>query len=314
MQQTMQAIVKDGKTLALQSIPCPKLATDEQILVRVMLAGLCRTDLYAASGKIPTANYLVLGHEFSGIVEKVGSNVEGIKTGAKVAVNPLLPCLHCRFCLQGRANLCQNSRFIGVDQQGCFTHFIAVPATAAHIVPDELSFISAAYAEPVAASLAVIKTGINPQEKGLIYGQNRFSQLMLRILKARGFENIDVYNPVDRELVLAENSYDYIIETMINNESLAEMIRAVQPGGKIILKSRQPESVMFKPNEIIKKEPVFHVVNYGSFEESLALLSEKIINVEDLVDRVYKLDEYEKVFALAHKSESLKPFFAPWES
>lgn len=314
MQQTMQAIVKDGKTLALQSVPCPQLATDEQILVRVMLAGLCRTDLYAASGKIPTANHLVLGHEFSGIVEKVGSSVEGIKTGAKVAVNPLLPCLLCRFCLQGRAELCQNSRFIGVDQQGCFAHFIAVPATAAHIVPEELSFMSAAYAEPVAASLAVIKTGINPQEKGLIYGQNRFSQLMLRILKARGFENIDVYNPTAQEFILAENSYDYIIETMINNESLTEMIRAVSPGGKIILKSRQPESVMFKPNEIIKKEPVFHVVNYGSFEESLALLSEKTIIVEDLVDRVYKLEEYEKVFSLAHKSESLKPFFAPWES
>lgn len=305
----MKALLKEGKSVAVRGVPEPVLRSDREIIVRVALAGLCRTDLYAAESKIKTADPLVLGHEFSGIVERVGAEVEDFSPGDHVTVNPLLPCRQCRLCLNGAHATCRHSEFLGIDRHGSFAELIAVPECAAYRLPADVSFLAAAYTEPVAACLAVLKTGITSAEIGLIYGQNRFSQLVAKILNAYGFNNLEVYDPAS-PVVLEEDHYDFVIETVATTETINGMLRAIRPGGKIILKSRQHEPVMLKLNEVIKKEPIMHAVNYGSFEEALDLLASGRIAVEDLVDGVYELEEFEKVFAGAKNSEALKPFFS----
>lgn len=314
MAATMKALVKSNGSVAVTSIPEPRLSGDYDVIVQVMLAGLCRTDLYAAEGKIPTATSLVLGHEFSGLVTAVGPQTEGIKPGNRVAVNPLFPCFDCRQCLSGKTLSCQRSQFLGVDRDGCFAQFIKVPSHAVCSLPEATSFMAAAYAEPVAASLAVMKSGISQQQIGLIYGNNRFAQLMHKILSLKGFKNIAIYDPLAQGSTLEESAYDFVIETMVTTDALKNMIEAVQPGGKIVLKSRQHEPIMLKMNEVIKKEPVLHVVNYGSFTEAIELLATNQIVIEDLVDGVFKLEDFEEVIKRAKCREALKPFFAPWES
>lgn len=310
----MKALVKEGNSVSVQMLPRPRVSDAHTVVVRVRVAGLCRTDLYAAQGKIKVCDPLVLGHEFSGVVEEIGCDVERVKPGDRVTVNPVLPCLNCAYCSRGEDSSCQCTTFLGVDRTGCFAEFIAVPDSAIYKLPEGISDLAAAYAEPIAAALAVLKANLNPDSKGLIYGKNRFSQLMEKILSVRDFKNIAIFDPsaskYDR---VDEGAHDFVIETMISTEVIPELVRAVRPGGKIVLKSRQHEPVQLKITEILKKEPVFHVVNYGSFEEALDLLSTGQIAVDDLVDGVYKLEDYQRVMSVAQKQEALKPFFAPWE-
>lgn len=313
MVATMRALVKEGSALTVRSVPKPQ-AGDGDVVVRVALAGLCRTDLYAASGKIKVADPLVLGHELAGVVDAVGAEVDGIRPDYRVTVNPLLSCGTCAFCASGHAERCQRTAFLGVDRNGAFAEFVTVPAEVVVPLGDDVSFIAAAYAEPIAASLAVLKSGVAPGERGLIVGDNRFSRLMQRILEVRGFGELDVWKPADEGEGWPEGSaYDFVVETTASTATLRAMVHAVRPGGRIVLKSRQPEPVMFSMIDLIKKEPVIYPVNYGSFSEAVAFVTERKVQVEDLVDGVYPLERFDDVFTRAGASEALKPFFDPSE-
>ncbi|MBS2007359.1 MAG: alcohol dehydrogenase catalytic domain-containing protein [Cyanobacteria bacterium SZAS TMP-1] len=307
----MKALVKDGTVLSVKSVERPQLRDVGDVIVKVMLAGLCRTDLYAAEGKLKTPEHLILGHEFAGIVEDAETDI--FKAGDPVCVNPLLSCGFCSHCERGAHGACAGAQFIGVDRDGCFAGYIVVPATSIFRLPPDMPFLEAAYAEPVAASLAVLKVGISRTEKGVIFGSNRFSQLLQKIMRIYGFANIDLYDPISQKGQLEPSSYDYVIETAISSDIFSELVDTVKPGGKIILKSRNHEPLSFRMNEVIKKEPVFHVVNYGSFQESIDLLAGGQLDIKDLVDGVYTLEKFDSVFAGSKESESLKPFFAPWD-
>jgi L-iditol 2-dehydrogenase len=321
MQQTMKALIKEGPALSVCGVAVPRIEADDEVLLKVELAGLCRTDIYAAQGKLSVPDCLILGHEFSGLVVDAGDDCSFLKPGTRVTVNPKVSCKQCKFCMAGSPDNCQNYDFIGLDRNGCFAQFIKVPVTTVSPISEEISFLAAAYVEPIAAALAVFKTGIQPHEKGLIYGSNRFSQLLQKIMLARNFHNVTVYAPklttdltTNEDCRLDRNTFDFAIETTLTTASLSEMIRAIRPQGKIIIKSRQVDSVSFTPAEIIRKEPIMHVVNYGSFAEALEFLNKKQIEVDDLVDGVYELDEYAEVISKTQLQESLKPFFAPNES
>jgi len=307
----MKALLKEGSRVSVQMMPRPELADSRSAIVRVTMAGLCRTDLYAAEGKIKVCDPLVLGHEFSGVVEEIGSEVEGLKAGQRVTVNPVLPCRKCKYCLDNNSAGCQNSTFLGVDRCGCFAEFVCVPAAQVLPLPEGMSDLAAAYTEPVAASLAVLKANLDASQKGLIYGNNRFSHLLKQILHVKNLTNVTIYDPVADAGGLDEGGFDYVIETFMGTDTLSDLAGAVRPGGKIILKSRQYEPVALKMTELLKKEPVLHVCNYGSFEDAIDLLATGKIAVDELVDGIYELEDFPRVLDAAKQRESLKPFFAP---
>jgi len=122
-----------------------------------------------------------------------------------------------------------------------------------------------------------------------------------------------VYDPLDEQDSFEPEAFDFVIETMVSTETLTQMVEAARPGAKIVLKSRQYEPILLQLNSIIRKEPVFHVVNYGSFEDAVDLLASSRVQVDDLVDGVYLLENFEEVLQRAGQKESLKPFFAPWD-
>lgn len=314
MQQNMRALVKDSKSLSVRTLPEPKLTSDDQVIVQVMLAGLCRTDIFAAEGKIQIPDPLILGHEFSGVVTKRGAGVSSLKEGQRVAVNPVLSCGVCAYCLTGDNMSCPDSKLLGIDCHGCFAGYVAVPVSSAHLLPDELSFLTAAYVEPVAASLSALKTGIRPQEKGLIYGNNRFAQLMLKVLKAYGFNNVDLFDHRQKNERPQSHYYDFVIETMVTTQTLIAMVEAIRPGGKVILKSRKYDPITFSLANFLKKEPIMQIVNYGKYEESLRLLSSGQVQIDDLVDGIYKLENFSRLLSTASEDESLKPFFSLWDN
>lgn len=307
----MKALLKEGSSIAVRKRPVPTIGSDGDVLVRVAVAGLCRTDLYAARGVIPVADPVVLGHEMSGVVESVGAGVETVAPGQHVTVNPLVSCGSCPLCAAGETQRCQDASFLGVDSNGAFAEFALVPQRLAIPLADDIPFLAAAYAEPVAAALAVLKTGIRPSDTGLIIGDNRFSRLTERVLATHGFRDVKVWSPrLNGGREPEPSSYDFVIETVATDETLRTMVRAVRPGGALILKSRQPSPLTISVLEMIRKEPVVYPVNYGSFDDAVRFIAGYGSMVEDLVDGVYELEEFESVFARAEAHEQLKPFFS----
>jgi L-iditol 2-dehydrogenase len=303
----MKALVKNGRSISLQAVPRPVFA-EEDVLIRVVAAGLCRTDLYAAEGRLACRDPLILGHEFAGVVQEVGSPVRGLALGDRVTAMPVLSCRACAQCAAGAETTCLRPTMLGIDHHGAFAEFVAVPARSVYRVPNHVSFKAAAYAEPVAAALAVLNAGIQPQGRGLIYGSNRFALLIRQVLAAHGFGRVSVHDPARGGL--EANAYDFIIETLATTKTLAEIIRAARPFGTIVLKSRPPRPVGIDLIAAVRKELTFRAVHYGPFSQAVALLAEERIDVSELLGPSYPLEAFEHVFALARQDESSKPFFA----
>lgn len=137
----------------MREMPAPVLAQDD-LLVRVDAVGICGSDLHAYKGHDPRRQPpMVLGHEFVGTVEA------GPWAGKRVTANPLVVCGQCRYCLQGRSNLCSDRTMIGMSRPGAFAEYLAVPRRCAIVVPDGVSNRAAALTEPAATVVHAVNLG-----------------------------------------------------------------------------------------------------------------------------------------------------------
>ncbi len=283
----MKAVFKENTKVSVQSIPDPAIYENE-VLVKVHTACCCRTDSFAAQGKISTADRIVLGHEFSGTVEETGRNVKNIHKTERVAV---MPIGKDRFGMY-------SGEMLGIHRDGGFAEFVSVPIECIHKIPDELSLQEAAYMEPVTAALGVIKSNLPRSGKIIILGKNRISDLIYRIMIFYGFINITVLSAEGLASV-SENEFDFGIETEAESESFFQLIRTVRPKGKIILKSRQFKPMQISVQKIVEKELILQGASYGDFEE--ALKSAVSLNLNELMQAV----EFEKIPEILLNTDSI---------
>jgi L-iditol 2-dehydrogenase len=308
----MEAVVKKGRDVGAARVPWPSLRQDDDALIRVALAGICRTDLYVAQGRLGgVPDPLILGHEFAGTVVDLGPACAALKPGNRVTVFPMIPCLACVNCGEGREQDCLRRSMLGVDRDGAFAEAVVVPARCVYRLPDGVSFRAGAYAEPVAAALAVLNAGLHSEQSGLIYGRNRFALLVEQVLRAHGFDRVTIHDPSDPGVRPEAHAFDFVIETFATPEALAEVVRAARPRGTVVLKSRQPWPVTIDVMQAIPKELTFRAVNYGRFERAIALLSEGRIGLDALLGPVYPLGAVTRAFEEAGRGESDKVFLAP---
>ena len=306
----MKALRKADGAVEVVEVPLLPPGPGE-VLVRVAIAGLCRTDVYVARGRLPAADPVVLGHEFAGTVAEVGEGARA-RVGERVAVLPLLPCRRCPLCLAGDTINCPRRRMLGVDRDGAFAQYVTVPAELVYPVPESLPFPHAAYAEPLAAALGVLRAGLRPGQRGLILGRNRFSVLVERVLKAHGFTALEVCELPRDDSMPAEGAYEFVVETGIGPTTLAAMIHAAAPGGTLVLRSRQPGPVALDLLPAVIKQLTLRAVGYGSFGRALGLLGEGAPDLEGLLGPAFPLAAHAEVFARDQTSESAKLFFDPW--
>jgi len=156
--------LKAAKELVVEDIPVPEIE-DSEVLVEVKYCGICGTDIrgFAAPGLINVGAYV--GHEFSGVITKVGKDVKGWKVGDRVVVNPNCFCGECYACKHGVPECCEhlieNSLGTLADKTrpGAFGEYVRVPFAEQRLyaLPDELSFEEGALAEPLASSLHAVR-------------------------------------------------------------------------------------------------------------------------------------------------------------
>lgn len=308
----MRALLKNQTDICVDNIPAPVITHDDDVVIDIALAGLCRTDVFVAEGRIPAKGpQLVLGHEFSGTVTATGGRAAAhINPGQRVTVMPVLPCGRCALCTSNRALSCQHTTMLGIEHDGAFGEAIRVPAAAVYAIPDTLSFRHAAYSEPVAAALSVLKSGIRPEEKGVIYGNNRFGQLIDRILRAYGFADITIVDAAEAADA-ADGHFDFAVETLATSDMLRDLMRMVRVQGRIVLKSRKHEPVSLSLAQAVRREITLSAVNYGDFREAIDLMATGRIVVDDLLGDEYALEDFAGVFEKSKTHETRKVFFDP---
>lgn len=171
-------LVNKDSTLTVGDIEKPSLDEINNVLVKVNYSGLCGSDIQCVFLKKALYFYpIVLGHEFSGVVESVGSNVAKYKAGDKVCCVPLKPCFDCPECQQGLYSLCKNYTFIGSRRQGGNAEYVVTIESTVYKLPEYVNLKQGAFFEPITVSLQwhVVVRGC--QDKNVIIlgvGNNRF--------------------------------------------------------------------------------------------------------------------------------------------
>ncbi len=201
--------------LRLDTVPHPGLPGPDHVLLRVRVTGVCGSDLHlyadARIGDTKVPNPLILGHEFSAVVEMVGSNsVDGrfkpLTPGTRVAVDPAQPCSHCEMCEKGHPNLCLHLRFCGhYPDGGSLCEWMHMPARSCFPVPDTIDDVRAAMLESLGVALhAVDLAGIRVSNSVAILGAGPIGLLILRVVRLAGADPIFISDKFPWRLALAE--------------------------------------------------------------------------------------------------------------
>ncbi len=189
------SILYGPKDVRLKDVKIPSI-NDGEALVKVELALTCGTDakVYQRGGhskmlRVPS----VFGHEWSGIIEKVGKRVKGFKEGDRVMSANSAPCFKCYYCKTGRFSLCENLTFMN----GAYAEYIKIPEaivkTNLFKIPSKITFEEAAFLEPLSCVMhGVWEIGVKKNEEAVIIGAGPVGLLFLLVLKKNGVKVIVV--------------------------------------------------------------------------------------------------------------------------
>ncbi|MCD6453361.1 MAG: alcohol dehydrogenase catalytic domain-containing protein [Dehalococcoidales bacterium] len=188
------AKIEEPGKIVLEEIPVPEVLDDE-VLVEVRYCGICGSDLHGFRfpGFMQVGAYM--GHEFSGVVSKVGSKIKGWKPGDRVTVQPTYRCGKCWACLHGYTPCCEHQMDGGIGETadkslpGAFSKFVRVqfPEKRLYSLPDEVSFEEGALVEPLACSLRAVRIStFKPGDYTMVLGAGPIGLGIITFLRAAG--------------------------------------------------------------------------------------------------------------------------------
>ena len=187
----MKALVKMGDGLegvCVKDIEEPQPGKDE-IKIKVHATGICGTDIHIINDEYPCKRPVVLGHEFSGIVHEVGSNVTKFKPGDRVvSLTAVVTCGNCKYCHEGLLMLCEKRLSIGSGVNGAFAEYLVVPENTTFMIPENVTLDDAALCEPLACVVrAVIEMStVKPGDYVYISGPGPIGLLTLQVAASSG--------------------------------------------------------------------------------------------------------------------------------
>ncbi|GAA0165920.1 dehydrogenase [Lithospermum erythrorhizon] len=189
-EENMAAWLVGVNTLLLKPLTLPQLGPND-VKIRIKAVGICGTDVHFLKtmgvGAYAVKEPMVIGHECAGIVEEVGSDVRTLVPGDRVAVEPGVPCWQCRRCIEGRYNICPDSKNLASPPiHGCLANLIVHPASLCFKLPDSLTLEEGAVCEPLSVGVyGCRRANIGPHTKVLVMGAGPIG--LVTMLAARAF-------------------------------------------------------------------------------------------------------------------------------
>ncbi|MGB4137609.1 MAG: NAD(P)-dependent alcohol dehydrogenase [Microbacterium sp.] len=325
---TMRAAVmnRTGR-LDLEERPLPEIGPKD-VLVAVGYVGVCGSDMALFQngyiGESVVTAPMVLGHEASGTVVRVGADVADLRPGMRVALEPGVPCMDCEFCFSGRYNLCPDVYFWASlpVTEGAFQEYVRHPASFCHVLPDGVGLLEGALIEPLSVAFhAVDRSGAGLGDTAVVLGAGCIGLLTLLALRASGVRDVVVVDLVENRLELAArlgasvlnaaevddvfaeiaarfgHGPDFVFETAGNRVTMDQSIRMVKRGGVITFVGYTKDGrADLNVNLLIDKEVTLKTVfRYrNTYPRAIAAVSSGAIDLEGIVSAVYPLDDVQR--------------------
>jgi len=304
------ALMKETGKLQIEEVEIPQ-PEENEVLLKVQMAGICGTDSSIYQGKLPASLPIIPGHEAVGIIEALGAEVKRFRIGQRVTIHPNYFCGHCMPCEKGLTNVCISKTRLGIDINGVFAEYAAIPESALFPIPDSLSDEIAVFTEP----LAVAAHGMNlvspdREDRVLVFGAGVIGQLTLQLalLKSRDITACDLVEPrldlakrmgakqtigAGSSLDDRETSFDVIYETSGAPAALEIAINLAAQGGRIVLLGLPGESHPIHTTQIVRKELQIYgsMIYTDEIPECINILDQGLIKTEPLVSGIVPLEE-----------------------
>ena len=291
---------------------------DGEVIVDVLKAGICETDLQLCQGYMGFRG--TLGHEFVGIARS------GRFTGRRVVGEINCPCRTCELCRNGLGNHCPERTVVGiVAHDGAFADSLLIPEANLHEVPAHVSDEEAVFVEPLAAACRIPEQiALNGGERVTILGDGRLGNLCAQVLGSHGCD-VRVVGKHDFKLsvlgalgiatirleqLLPERSADLVVDCTGSPSGLGLALQLVRPCGTIVLKTTVAAVQTLHMAPFVIDEIRLLGSRCGPFDKALNLLSRGAISVTPLLSATYPLEMAEAAFAHAVRKDALKVLFA----
>jgi len=342
----MLAVVKNSYEpgIEIKEIPNPKFKKDE-LVVKVKAASICGTDIHVYEWKADNRYQwiklpLVLGHEFSGVVEQVGKSSR-YRIGQRVVVDPVISCGGCEFCLEGLPNLCINRQTIGLNLDGGFAEYVSVPQKNLIDLPKELSFEEGACIEPLGVAVRALEnSNFKPGDKVLIFGPGPIGLMAMQIFINSGARevivvgtgkdelrlkkalelgatiiNIDDSTANDKFLSLKDRgSVDIVVDFSGSVLVFQKAIEIVKPAGQIILGSIYNGISKVDLTSMVRKEIKLATVHsrvYRTWRRAIDFVRTGKVDLKKIITNRFDLCNADKALIKAQNKTEGKIILLP---
>lgn len=332
------ALIRKYGTITLEEVEKPSIKENE-VLVKVRYASICGSDQHIFKGEFHPRTRLPLipGHEFAGVVEAVGSQVDHLQPGDKVTVDPILWCGACAACKVGHYPACVSLKLIGIDLNGGFAQYVSAPVHTVFKVPSHISDELAALIEILSIGFhASARAGIKEQDDILIMGAGKVGQAILHAAKTITKGRVIIADILDDRLAIASSAFPDLItvnttktdpvafiKTLTNNRGVdiafeavghevvvegrmnpvRSCINALKGGGTVCVLGLGDHPAEIVMKELIWKEAkiVSSRVSHGEFAQAIEALDKKTIHPENMITGILDLKEAQRGFELLEK-------------
>ena len=317
-----QAIMTQPGEILHHEVEAPKALGPDEVLFRIKKIGVCGSDIHVYHGEHPATPYPVIqGHEYSAVVEEVGSEVKSIKPGMLATARPQLVCGKCGPCLRGQYNACQHLKVQGFQAPGVAQDLFVVPEDRVVPFPDSMTMEQGAMIEPTAVGAHATKRATSIKGKNVVVaGAGTIGNLVAQFAKARGAKKVVVTDisdfrlnkalecGIDAALNVAKAPLEEQLEAVFNGEgfqvgfeaagvqaTLDSLISNVEKGGDVVILgvfSENPRVNMYHVGE--HELNVFGSMMYlkEDYEEAVELIASGAIKTEPLISVHFPFEEY----------------------
>jgi threonine 3-dehydrogenase len=325
----MRALVKSKREpgLWMEDVPVPEIGPND-VLVRIHKSAICGTDMHIwnwdtwSQKTIPVPMHV--GHEYVGIIEKVGGEVNGYKVGDRVSGEGHIVCGHCRNCRAGKRHLCPNTQGVGVNRPGSFAEYLSLPATNLFKVPDGISDDLASIFDPYGNATHTALSFNMVGEDVLITGAGPIGIMAVAIAKHVGARHVVItdvneyrldlarkmgatravnvarekLSDVQHELGMVEG-FDVGLEMSGNASAFHSMLDAMANGGRVAMLGIFPDDVAIDWGKIIFKGLVVKGV-YGRemFETwyKMAAMIQGGLDISPIITHRFPIEDFKQGF------------------
>lgn len=331
------AVIVEAHRVEIREIDRPSPEPGEAI-VRVEAVGVCGSDLHAYEGSQPFFQYPEIGgHEVVGTIVEINEYEDGPpeipgrqqrtepREGARVVLDPSLPCAGCYPCRTGRYNCCENMRVLGVHAPGAFAEYFAAPLGCLHVISEEISADAAVMTEPLSIGVqASTRARVTVEDTVLVIGAGTIGLSVMQVCKARGARvalsdlsegrlqiaremGADlVVNPSRQDLrtALAESLGDggpsVVAEAVGSPVTVRQALDVVAASGRVVMLGLCTEEICIEGALMVRKELDFlgSRLHGGTVPQAIFLVEEGKVHPEKLVTHHMSLDDVEEAFQL----------------